>query len=46
MVRSLCRGTGVINYSYRVDAGRAYIPARCSCSYNASAIVRLEKTNI
>ena len=28
-----------INYSYRVDPGLACIPARCSCSCNASAVV-------
>lgn len=35
-----------INYSYRVDPGLACIPARCSCSCNASAVGRFETADI
>lgn len=35
-----------INYSYRVDSGLACIPARCSCSCNASAVGRFETADI
>lgn len=35
-----------INYSYRVDAGLTCIPARCSCSCNASAVGRFETADI
>lgn len=31
-----------INYSYHVEPGLACIPARCSCSCNASAVGRFE----
>jgi len=35
-----------INYSHHVDLGLACIPARCSCSCNASAVARFETNDI